>query len=154
MIAMFDLDLVNAKIKKIMESPYYEGGFGDLVEDADVILSGIDDLDIRKNVPVDYLKFIQCIGFGELDASFYFDDSPAHYSHTYGRDISNLDGVYTFASDQGEYTFAFDSKNNWQVVDIDSSGNVANVIAPDFSSFIEIKLNDLLEIVDWRDENF
>jgi len=54
--------------------------------------------------------------------------------------------MYIFASDQGEHVFAFDSRNNWQIVDIDANGNVENIIASNFSNFIEIMLNDLLEI--------
>jgi hypothetical protein len=151
---MLDFDLVNGKVRKITGSPHYEGDFGDVVEDAAVILSNVESSDIKKHFPSDYLKFIKCVGFGELDASFYFDDGPSHYMKTYGRSIDKLDGMYVFASDQSEYVFAFDSKNNWQVVDVDSSGDVENIIARDFAEFIDVKLNDLIEIVDWREKNF
>lgn len=151
---MIDFSLVKDRVKKITDSSYYEGDFGDVIEDVSLILSNIEEAEVKNNFPSDYLEFIKCVGFGELDSSFYLDDGPSHYMKTYGRNIDSLDGMYIFASDQSEYVFAFDSKNNWQIVDIDSSGEVANIIACDFAEFIDIKLNDLIETVDWREKNF
>ena len=91
---------------------------------------------------------------GELDSSFYLDDGPTCYINIYGRSIDELDGMYVFASDQSEYTFAFDSKKYWQIVEINSSGKVESIIAASFSEFIDAKLNSLIDIANWREENF
>lgn len=150
---MIDLNDLKVKIEKILNSQYYEGDFGDVIDNADKILSNFNKVLVDKGAVENYIKFIQNIGFGELDASFYIEDGPISYKEIYRRNIPELEGMYIFASDQSEYSFAFDTQNNWQVVSIDASGNIVSVLASEFSIFIESKLNELLEIVEWRDAN-
>lgn len=151
---MLDLANIKRKIKAIKSNKYYEGDFGDVIDGVDLILSNVADERIKDEFPDDYLNFIQLVGFGELDASFYINDGPFYYTETYKREIEGLNGMYLFANDGGEYSFAFDTENNWKIVDIDSSGEVKNIVAPNFSEFIDGKLDELLGIVKWRNENY
>ena len=67
---MIDIDLVKDKVKEITDSPYYEGDFGDIVEDVSKILSDIEDEVVKNKFPSDYLEFIKSVGFGGI--RFFF----------------------------------------------------------------------------------
>ena len=100
----------------------------------------------------DYRDFMKQIGYGELDASFYIEDGPSPYQKVYGREIPELKGTYIFASDLSEYSYAFNSNDNFQVVDIDASGNLENHYGT-FKDFIIEKVNEICEMNLWREEN-
>ena len=144
------LEEIKSQIEKIKQSSFYDGDFGDTIEDESLLFNEIDN---KSNIVLnDYRDFMKQIGYGELDASFYVEDSPAPYQKVYIREIPELDGMYIFASDQSEYSYAFDSKNNFEVVDIDASGKPEKHYG-DFKTFIINKVKEINEMVIWRKEN-
>ncbi|MGF6317058.1 SMI1/KNR4 family protein [Pseudomonas frederiksbergensis] len=139
-------------IDGITSAELYEGDYGDCISNVDAILSGVDDLD-RKGVPADYLEFLADFGFGELDAAFYVDDGPVKYSSMSGREIDGYEGMYVFAGNSSDVLYAFDSRDNWSVVEISSEADGFKVLSADFSSFILDKLKYVKGLVDWRSDN-
>ena len=144
------LEEIKSQIEKIKQSSFYEGDFGDTIEDESLLFNAIDN---KSNIILnDYRDFMKQVGYGELDASFYVEDGPVPYQKVYIREIPELDGMYIFASDQSEYSYAFDSKNNFEVVDIDASGKLEKHYG-DFKAFISNKVKEINEMVIWRREN-
>ncbi|MGE7956731.1 SMI1/KNR4 family protein [Pseudomonas sp. NPDC089530] len=139
-------------IDVIISAELYEGDYGDCISNVDAILSGVDDSD-RKGVPADYLEFLADFGFGELDAAFYVDDGPVKYSSISGREIEGYEGMYVFAGNSSDALYAFDSRNNWSVVEISSEEDGFKVLSTDFSGFILDKLKYVEELVVWRADN-
>jgi hypothetical protein len=115
-------------------------------------LGGVDELD-RKNVPVDYLELLASFGFGELDAAFYVDAGPATYSSISGGVVDGYKGMYVFAANSSDVLYAFDSNDNWSVVEISSESNGVKLLLADFSSFILDKLESIKGLIDWRADN-
>jgi hypothetical protein len=139
-------------IDAITSAELYEGGYGDCISNVDAILNGVDDSD-RKGVPTDYLEFLADFGFGELDAAFYVNDGPVKYSFMSGREVDGYEGMYVFAGNSSDVLYAFDSRDNWSVVEISSEADGFKVLSVDFSSFILDKLKYVKGLVDWRSDN-
>ena len=151
---MLNSDDINQKLKLILASEYYEGDFGDTIADIKLILSNVDDKDIKKSIPTDYVEFIQKFGFGELDESFYIEDGPAPYEDIYKSQIDKLKGSYVIASDMSEFSYLIDSSNGWRVIQVDSQGGPSGIVYENFSVFIDNKLDEIVSAVKWRIENF
>lgn len=101
----------------------------------------------NMNVPNDYINFLLNIGCGEIEFYLNINSELLPYYDIFDKDDDkHLEGMYFFASDLGEYLFAFDSKNNWQIVEIDSDGEIFQVVAKTFTEFINNKLDELIEI--------
>ena len=149
---MLDKVEIQRIIKKITSSEYYEGNYGDCIDSADSVLSGVDEA-ARKEVPKDYLDFLAFFGFGELDPAFCIEDGPVIYSSIYGREINGFEGMYVFAGNSGETLYAFDSRNHWAIVELSAESDELEVVATSFSEFILEKLKYLEGVVDWRAEN-
>ena len=94
-----------------------------------------------------YKDFIYKYGSGELSIIFWIDSSLKIHQEIYGRTIKELDGMLVFGSDIGEYTYAFDTKNNWEVVDIDASGEIFERYG-DFETFINKILDEIIESIE------
>ena len=141
---------IRSQIPKIKQSSYYEGDFGDTISDRSLLLNEITSNNTEHLN--DYYEFMQSIGFGELDASFYMEDGPTHYQKLFDREIIDLKGMYIFASDQSEYSYAFDSKNNFEVVDISASGILGKNHGC-FKTFIMKKITEVENMTIWREEN-
>jgi hypothetical protein len=139
-------------IGAITSAELYEGGYGDCISNVDAILNGVDDSD-RKGVPTDYLEFLADFGFGELDAAFYVNDGPVKYSSMSGREVDGYEGMYVFSGISSDVLYAFDSRDNWSVVEISSEADGFKVLSVDFSSFMLDKLKYVKGLVDWRAEN-
>lgn len=139
-------------IDSIISAELYEGDYGDCISNVDAIMSDVDDSD-REGLPVDYLNFLAEFGFGELDAAFYMDDSPVKYSSICGREIDGHEGLYVFGGNSSEMLYAFDSKNDWTIVQISSETDDFEVVSADFCSFILGKLKYIQELVNWRAAN-
>jgi hypothetical protein len=139
-------------IGAITSAELYEGGYGDCISNVDAILNGVDDSD-RKGVPTDYLEFLADFGFGELDAAFYVNDGPVKYSSMSGREVDGYEGMYVFSGNSSDVLYAFDSRDNWSVVEISSEADGFKVLSVDFSSFMLDKLKYVKGLVDWRAEN-
>lgn len=137
-------------IDKIISSDYYEGDFGDLIEDSALLTDGLDEKD-KNSLPEDYIEFMATYGFGELDAAFYLDDAPKSYCSIVGEYLPVYSGKYVFSGNSSEIFFAFDSLRKWQVVAISSESDDICVVANSFSDFILEKLKYVESLVDWRD---
>lgn len=142
------MDSYRQKIDMITSSKFHEGEYGSEVN-IENILSGLK----RVSFPEGYLKFLEEFGFGELDASFWIEEQPLYWNEIFPAERAHLEGMYIFATDQGEYCYAFDSNNNNVVVEIAADGVVEELNLGSFVEFINVKLNELVEIVNWRDEN-
>ena len=103
-------------------------------------------------VPKSYIEFIENIGLGGVDFIFKMDDLLLKYDEIYPKEYTHLEGMYIFASDMGEYVYAFDSKNNWEVVDIDASGEVFERYG-DFETFINYMLDYIINLNDEEDDD-
>ncbi len=100
-----------------------------------------------------YLEFLTEFGYGELDSSFYIEESPIKWNEIFPREREHLEGLFIFATDQGENCFAFDSKEQFKVVEIAADSVIAETSFGDFQQFISKKLDELVDIVTWRSEN-
>lgn len=132
---------IAVKIDRIVNHPEYKGDFGGPCEDEKLIFDKV--IEIIEFFPKEYREFIKKYGSGELAASFFVEMGPIPIREIYGRDDGPLNGMYIFATDQSEYVYAFDSKNNFQVVDIDASGEVFKNYGT-FSDFIEEILDKII----------
>lgn len=136
-------------IDEITSAELFEGDYGDCIFNVGAILSGVEEMD-RKSVPTDYLEFLANFGFGELDAAFYVDDGPEKYSTIGGREIEGYEGVYIIGGSSSDVLYAFDAKNNWQVVEVSSELDGFEVLASNFSDFILEKLKYIKSMVERR----
>jgi hypothetical protein len=143
---------INRSINNITSNEYYEGDFGDCVENTDKLLSDVDKC-LWDSFPKDYIDFMSQFGFGELDAAFYLDDGPVLYDTIFKREIEQYKGMYVFAGNSSDVLYAFDSLNNWRVVTLDSEVLEATKIADSFEQFILDKLGYLEELVESRLED-
>jgi len=98
-----------------------------------------------NKAPKEYGDFLYKYGSGELSSFFWIGDDLKDYQEIYGRPIEELEGMLVFASDLGEYVYAFDTKNNWEVVDIDASGNIFERYG-NFETFINQMLDEIIEV--------
>lgn len=101
-------------------------------------------------MPTDYLEFLENFGFGELDAAFYVDDGPEKYSTICGREVEGYEGVYVIGGSSSDVLYAFDAKNNWQVVEVSSELDGFEVLASNFSDFVLEKLKCITSMVERR----
>ncbi len=136
------------KINIITSSKYHDGNFGHEVD----IQSILHFTQGKQNLS-SYVNFLTQFGYGELDASFFIEAAPAIWSDIYPKERNHLDGLYIFATNQGEYTFAFDKNNSCKVVEIDASGIISDTNFGFFNDFISDQLDRLIEIVRWREDN-
>ncbi|WP_439448575.1 hypothetical protein [Stenotrophomonas sp. ATs4] len=136
-------------IDNVTSSEGYEGNYGHHTADTSATLCNVDDSH-RHQVPADYLEFLTEFGFGELDAAFYIDDGPEKYSTICGREIEGYDVIYVFGGNSSDVLYAFDAKNNWQVVEINSELGGFDVLAPNFSDFILEQLKYIKSLVERR----
>ncbi len=109
----------------------------------------LKDIEIckEKNIPQEFINFLLQYGIGELSIAFRIDSEILPHQEIYGRTIKELDGMLVFGSDIGEYTYAFDTKNNWEVVDIDASGEIFERYG-DFETFINKMLDEIIESIE------
>lgn len=109
---------------------------------------------VSKNLgcPNDYCDFIKIYSGQELSSIFRLYSSPIDYKLIFGRTIKELEGMLVFGSDMGEYTYAFDTKNNWEIVDIDASGEIFERYG-DFETFINQILDEIIESYEEDKEN-
>jgi hypothetical protein len=61
--------------------------------------------------------------------------------------------MYVFSGNSSDVLYAFDSRDNWSVVEISSEADGFKVLSVDFSSFMLDKLKYVKGLVDWRAEN-
>ena len=94
--------------------------------------------------PTSYCIFVEKYSGQELSSLLQLYSFPVEYNRIFGQNIKELDGMLIFGSDIGEYTYAFDTKNNWEVVDIDASGEIFERYG-DFETFINKILDEIIE---------
>ena len=94
--------------------------------------------------PDSFCEFIDAYSGQELSSSFRLYSSPISYEAVYAREIKALEGMLIFASDIGDYLYAFDTKNNWEVVDIDTDGEVFERYG-NFETFMNTILDEIIE---------
>ena len=104
-----------------------------------------EEISKSLGAPGDYREFIKFYSGQELSNIFRLYNYPISYQEIYGRPIKELEGMLVFASDLGEYVYAFDTKNNWEVVDIDTSGKIFKRYG-DFETFINQMLDEIIEV--------
>lgn len=148
-MTMKNKEELKSLVEALTSSEDYEGNYGYRVTDTSATLSNVDELD-RQQAPADYLEFLTEFGFGELDAAFHLDDGPEKYSTICGREIEGYEGVYVFGGNSSDVLYAFDAKNNWQVVEISSELDGVDVLASNFSDFIFERLKYVKSLVERR----
>ncbi|MGC6371152.1 SMI1/KNR4 family protein [Pseudomonas sp. K2I15] len=136
-------------ISEITTAVGYEGDFGDRINDVDLILNKVDAAS-RIGVPEDYLEFLATFGFGELDCAFYVSDGPVRYAAQADGDAGIYAGLYVFAGDSCEGSYAFDTRNNWAIVELDAEIDEVEVVSEDFSSFILNQLAYVKDLIERR----
>ena len=138
------MNTINKKMKIIspkLDDTFFGNALKDLEpETSKSIKSDLDLID----APVEYLDFLERYGVGELSSFFRIDYQLLTHNEIYGREIKELEGMLIFASDIGDYLYAFDTKNNWEVVDIDTSGEVFERYG-DFETFMNSMLDDIIQ---------
>jgi hypothetical protein len=143
-----NVEEVKRKIDFITSSEHHDGEYGYTV-DVKMFPAKYKNTDLLCN----YLEFLSHFGYGELDSSFYIEEQPLEWDKVFPEERSHLEGTYIFATDQGEYCYAFDSKQNYNIVEISADGEVSESTLGNFQEFIAVKLDELVEIVRWRHEN-
>lgn len=136
-------------ISEITSAVGYEGDFGDRIDNVDLILSEVDAAS-RNGVPADYLEFLATFGFGELDCALYVSDGPVRYTAIADADAGIYAGLYVFAGDSCEVSYAFDTRSNWAIVELDAEIDEVEVVSEDFSSFILNKLAYVKDLIERR----
>lgn len=134
---------------QIKSADLYEGNYGDRISDVVFLLMEVDESE-RDNVPTDYLEFLGKFGYGELDAAFYLDPGPVKYSSLVGKEIAQYNGVYVFAGNSSDLLYAFDSNNQWSIVEVGSEIDGFEPVSVSFSDFILEKLKYIKAMVDRR----
>lgn len=137
------MNTLDSKMKLII-SNLDNGLFGNSLNalDSKVSKKIINDL---NDAPEEFLAFISQYGVGELSSFFRIDYELIPYEKIYKRLISRLDGMMIFGSDVGDYLYAFDTKNNWEVVELDTDGEVVSR-HKDFDAFMNEILDEIIEI--------
>jgi len=139
------MNQIDEKMKKIL--PYIDKDFfGNPLKNIEHRLSK-ERIDEIKSYPKEYKEFLYKYGSGELSSFFWIESSLQNYQAIYGREIPELEGMLVFGSDMGEYVYAFDTKNNWEVVDIDADGEIFERYG-DFKSFINGILDEIIESIE------
>ncbi|SBT16759.1 hypothetical protein MGA5115_00843 [Marinomonas gallaica] len=146
---MLDKTEISRSINRITSNEYYEGDFGDCVEDIDKILNDVDK-SLWESIPKEYIEFLSQFGFGELDAAFYLDDGPIPYTTIFNREIDLYKGMYVFAGNSSDILYAFDSLNNWRVVTLGSEALEVTKVADSFEEFIVERLGYIEELAESR----
>lgn len=136
-------------VEAVTSAKNYEGNYGYRITDTSATLSHVDESD-RQQAPADYLEFLSEFGFGELDAAFHLDDGPEKYSTICGREIEGYEGIYVFGGNSSDVLYAFDAKNNWQIVEVSSELDEIDVLASNFSDFILERLRYIKSLVEKR----
>jgi len=136
--------MIDKKMKKIL--PFLDKRFFGLPsqEYIQVFLNDIEKAK-EKKAPKEFINFLLSYGIGQLSSLFNIDSELLLPEEIYGRPIKELEGMLVFASDLGEYVYAFDTKNNWEVVDIDASGKIFKRYG-DFETFINQMLDEIIEV--------
>ena len=139
------MNTIDEKMEKILQF-IDEEFFGDALknEEDEILIKYQKEL---NEAPKAYGDFLYTYGSGELSAFFWISDDLEAHEKIYGRTIKKLDGMLVFGSDIGEYTYAFDTKNNWEVVDIDASGEIFERYG-DFETFINKMLDEIIESIE------
>ncbi|WP_421853087.1 hypothetical protein [Marinomonas sp.] len=143
-----NIEDLKKQIEFITSSEYHDGEFGHAVD-----VNSFPKKYREANFLESYLQFLRAFGYGELDSSFYIEEQPLEWNEVFPKERNHLMGMCIFATDQGEYCYAFDSKSNFEVVEIAADGELSESTLGDFRKFIADKLNDLVDIVKWRHEN-
>jgi hypothetical protein len=136
------------QIEVIISSVHHDGEYGHTTD-----INNFPNEFIESYFVESYLEFLTKFGYGELDSSFYVEEQPLKWSEVFPKERDNLEGLFIFATDQGEYCYAFDSKDSYKVVEISADGELSESSLGDFQQFISKKLNELVDIVSWRNEN-
>ncbi|MFY7672366.1 hypothetical protein ACOSP6_14885 [Tenacibaculum sp. MEBiC06402] len=153
-ITEVEISEIKKNIEIITSSSLYEGDFGDTISKSILLKSGVSKDLVENKYLSNYYYFLENIGFGELDDSFFIEDAPINSFEIFGKDRKHLEHLYIFANNMSEYSYAFDFKNKCNVVSIDSSGDVSKLDKESFSDFIKSKIEELVEIVKWREQDF
>jgi len=98
--------------------------------------------DLSK-APSKYLEFLQVYGAGELSSYFRIESELVLPEKIYGRNIPELNNILIFGSDIGDYLYAFDTENNWEVVELDTSGEIFERHG-NFDKFINKVLDEII----------
>jgi len=148
-IIMKNKEELKSLIDTLTSSEDYEGNYGYRITDTRAMLCNVDESH-RQQAPADYLEFLTEFGFGELDAAFHLDDGPEKYSTICGREIEGRECIYVFGGNSSDVLYAFDAKNNWQVVEVSSELDGVYVLASSFSDFILEQLKHINSLVEQR----
>jgi len=137
------MNQIDEKMKKIL--PYIDKDFFGKPSKKfkNIFLEEIANCE-KKKAPTSYINFLKKYGTGDLSIAFRIDSELLDYKAIYGREIPELEGMLVFGSDIGEYVYAFDTKNNWEVVDIDADGEIFERYG-DFETFINTILDEIIE---------
>lgn len=92
----------------------------------------------QKNVPTDYLEFLQKFGSGEIEsAGFMLYNGLLDASDIFDEEAATLfEGVIILGDDMQGRCVGFDKNNKWAVVEIDSADMSIKRLCDDFSLFI------------------
>jgi hypothetical protein len=93
----------------------------------------------HPELPNDYEEFLREVGAGEVgSASFMLYDGLVAARSIHGD--SGVEHVWLFGDDFQGFTFGFDPRQGWKVVEVDSTNGSARVVADSFEAFARKKL--------------
>ena len=142
---MYSAENIEKKMNIILNQKLSENDFA-LPEEEYLNLFFADlQRNIELGVPKDYIDFLHKYGIGDLCSFFSIDSELRSSKDVFSHEISDLKFFYFFATDIGEYLYAFDSENNWNIVEVDSSGNITEYLSNSFSKFIEKILDEIID---------
>lgn len=101
-------------------------------------ISDDDSVQIRSDdagIPEDYIHILRSCGFGDTGCIQLYS-GPVSPRSIFGRSVPELDGVVLFGDDSQGRCFGFDTRRNYQVVEVDPRGTPSDRSEGDFASFL------------------
>lgn len=86
-------------------------------------------------LPVEYLEFLQEVGFGDL-GEIQLYSGPVEAASIYPSGAEPLTSILLIGDDMQGHCFGFDCDRNHQLVEIDPQGAVHRDVEPDFAGLL------------------
>ena len=137
---MNSIDEKMMKIMPLVDSNFFGNSLNSLEPKiSEAILNDI------SRAPKKYIDFISKYGVGDLGSFFRINYELSTPEEIYGSTTEDIKDMLIFGSDIGDYLYAFDTKNNWEVVELDTNGEIVDRHG-DFETFINTILDEIIEV--------
>ena len=137
------MSTIDEKMKKLM-TQIDDSFFGNSLKSLEPKTSKAIMNDLN-GAPEKYIEFLNQYGVGDLSSFFRIKYELSTPEEIYGSATEEIKDMLIFGSDIGDYLYAFDTKNNWEVVDLDTTGEIFDRYG-DFETFMNTILDEIIEV--------